>query len=519
MATSSSDPDSVLRRTALNDLFSQGAIEFLAAAIDAACDANRPDALQHLASLADTIPRDSLAAGDSALLDYFMANLWSGLKSLNATHSHGGWEWECIEAERELICLRRAIRSKDFGSLPVYRVCQIHTNLGNCYNTIGRFVEAVDAWSDALAINTEFGMARANLAIGLWHYSQSLYDNGTAVIMAREAWRALDPDGLEGIEPYAIDSFARTRAEIEAAIPREAFAHDFDLNGASIGHTDAEIDYRRWCLDRRLFLHPLNDLGPYTIAARDILTAPSIVTSIGEGPQFHGFFNQIKQEYCSARWLSYESALASEPHFSDRDVLLYNTLDYPCYSLATEKAKLAFRALYSLFDKIAFFVNAYLGLGIPEDRVSFRSLWYAEQTRKKGIRSEFKARENWPLRGLFWLGKDLYEKNPEFRGVMDPDSERISEVRNHLEHKYLKLHDLMWAGPGSSKLFADDLAESVCRDEFERMNLRLLSLTRAAIVYLSLGVHREERLRSALRPKGKITPPMFLDRWDDEWKR
>jgi LA2681-like HEPN len=41
---------------------------------------------------------------------------------------------------------------------------------------------------------------------------------------------------------------------------------------------------------------------------------------------------------------------------------LYNTLDYPTYSVAIEKVKAAYRLAYSLFDKIAFFLNAYLDL-------------------------------------------------------------------------------------------------------------------------------------------------------------
>ena len=36
----------------------------------------------------------------------------------------------------------------------------------------------------------------------------------------------------------------------------------------------------------------------------------------------------------------------------NRDVLLYNTLDYPAYGLAVEKVKVAFRMAYSIFDKI-----------------------------------------------------------------------------------------------------------------------------------------------------------------------
>lgn len=117
-----------------------------------------------------------------------------------------------------------------------------------------------------------------------------------------------------------------------------------------------------------------------------------------------------------------------------------------------------------------------------------------------------------------WVGKDLYEDTPEFRAVMDPDAERLNHVRNHLEHKHLRVHDSMWSGvePGAA---ADGLTESIYKDDFVDMTLRLLALSRAALMYLSLGVHAEERARAAARPANAITPPMPLDIWEDDWKR
>jgi hypothetical protein len=340
--------------------------------------------------------------------------------------------------------------------------------------------------------------------------------------MAREAWRELEPSALLGLEPGAGDYFAKCRAGIAAAVTDKVLDTKIDFDAFSLGATKEEEAYRRWCLAHRLFLNPLNDIGPVAIAAQDILTCPSIVVPLGKGPRHHGFFNQIKQEYCAARWLAYEALQSSEPHFADAGVLLYNTLDYPNYSVAAEKLKLAFRALYSLFDKIAFFLNAYMDLKIPDRRVSFRGIWYEGQEKKKGIRPEFKNRANWALRGLFWLGKDLFEDVLEFRAVIDPDAERLNEIRNHLEHKYLKLHLDLWAGPiagAAGGSLSDDLAQSVSQADFEAMTMRLFALLRAAIIYLSLGIHQEERMRAASRPAGTITPPMVLDVWEDDWKR
>ena len=153
----------------------------------------------------------------------------------------------------------------------------------------------------------------------------------------------------------------------------------------------------------------------------------------------------MKQEFVSARFQYYEGVNTETPHFSDKEVLLLNTLDYPSYSLSIEMVKSSFRMLYSIFDKIAFFLNNYLKLEIPPDKVLFRTFWYENRSKKNGIREKFIKYENWPLRGLFWLSKDLYENKGGFRESLEPDAQKLNEIRNHLEHRYLKLHDNLWS--------------------------------------------------------------------------
>ena len=48
--------------------------------------------------------------------------------------------------------------------------------------------------------------------------------------------------------------------------------------------------------------------------------------------------------------------------------------------------------------------------------------------------------------------------------------------------------------------------------------LRVFELARAGLIYLSLGMHREERCRAKLKDGTKIMP-MALDLWDDTWKK
>lgn len=508
----------VLARSTLADMPAEEAVSMVGSTVDAASAQQRPDVLIHVQTLATALRPESLTPRLRTLLDYFLSILWNDLRRLRYGGSAEMWKWESEETESEVVCLRKALRSDGVMDLPMERVCQLHTNLGNCLNTIGRFIEAQQCWRLALAIEPRFGMARGNFGMGLWHYACAVYDPGHTAVLAREAWRLLDPNALLGLVPGAAEYFAGVRAEIESALGANVLDHDTDLGAFSLGDTDAERKYRAWCLKRGLFLNPMNDLGSHAIAAHDIVTVPSIVTEVLEGPRFHGSFNQLKQEFCSARWLVYEALHFEGPHFSDRGVLIYNTLDYPCYSLANDKLRLGFRSLYSLFDKIAFFLNAYLELGIPERAVSFRSIWYDSQQRKRGIRTEFASRSNWPLRGMYWLAKDLYEDAPDFRAVMDPDAERLNQVRNHLEHKQLRVHDAMWGGPVPGAT-TDKLTESISKDGFVAMTLRLLALARSSLLYLSYGVHSEEQARASTRPKGAMTLPMPLNVWDDNWKR
>ena len=104
--------------------------------------------------------------------------------------------------------------------------------------------------------------------------------------------------------------------------------------------------------------------------------------------------------------------------------------------------KAAYRLCYSLFDKIAFFLNHYMKLGIPERRISFRHVWRDKEAGP--VRQAFLASENWPWRGLFWLSKDLYES--DLSNVLEPDARALHDLRNHLEHKYVKVV----APPGSA---------------------------------------------------------------------
>ncbi len=515
------------RLMAVSDIFGlkqDDAISCVGSLIDLSTDLHREEGLNRAIQWCDQLKGVNLSSVQQATLSYFKGNAWSSLRQLR--HRTGGnvWEWEQPELEKEIICLRLAAKAADIPDFPQQRLCQIYTNLGNLLDHIGRFVEAVWYYDKALAIDPNFGMAMGNKGFALTNYGRTLYDHGHASIFLKIAHGLIKEALKLPLEPGASEGFSQKIKWVESVLKPEFLSAPIDLTNSTMGRTKAEKAYRLWCLRERLFINPLNDLGNHPIANRDVLMTPSIVVEFDEGPTLHAFFNALKQEYVSARFLLYDGINAPGPHFSDRDVRLYDTLDYPAYGLATEKIKIAFRMAYSIFDKIAFFLNHYLKLHIPDRQTALRTLWYQEQKQTKPLRPEFQTRQNWPMRGLYWLSKDLYTSDPGFREAIEPEARNLNKYRNHLEHKYLKLHMKDWAGPvdtqdTAGKAIEDSLAFSVYRDDFEHSTISIMRLARAALIYLSLAVHIEERNKSKSPDANTVIVPMHMDIWEDDWKR
>jgi hypothetical protein len=500
------------------------AFQALGSLIDYADDHAAPDLAQRALGFADQLQAGNLNDERLALLDYFRANAWACLYTKRRDDRGAVWSWDQPELQAQIFHLRRALRSAGFNALHPIRRCQILTNLANQFDAVGRFVEAQEYWTRALAIEPNFWMARGNRGRGLMYYANALYDPGHEGVLAQHAHGDLlgalvAVDGHpEFGDPSVPPMFASAAASIGRAYDLEAIETSYDADSPPLEEA-GEAGYRRWCLDHRLFLNPLNDVLARPIAASDVLGLPTFTTSVDEPPIVIGFFNQLKQEFVSARWLYYSGQHAGEPHASDREVLLYNTLDYATYGFAVEQVKLSFRMAYSIFDKIAYFLNRYLKLGIPLTSVSFRSVWRTKNGER--VRDLFEASENWPLRGLFWISKDLYE--PGVRAVAEPDAEALAELRNHLEHKYVKVHEMGLPRPRENSdrkdPFFDDLAYAITRSDLERKAQRILKLARSALIYLSLGMHREERQRAAKASKDTLKMPMILDVIPDDWKR
>lgn len=316
-------------------------------------------------------------------------------------------------------------------------------------------------WDRAIAIIAVFAPAHANRGNGLFHYGRALYDQNHGALLclgAHDSFRAAVAEGALYDSP---ESLAQRPVFTEKAVETAERVHidtarDVLQQTLSLGGSRTERAYRSWALQNRLFLNPLNDLGEYSVAARDVLHLPSLtVKPSAEPPALFGFYNQTKQEFISARWQCFEGLSVDRKHFSDRDTQLYDTLGIPAYSLAVEKMKLAFRMVYSLLDKVAFFVNDYFDVGLPERQVSLRNVRYKPSGALKTLSPIFRNRQNWPLRGLYWLSRDIYKQ--AFKELAEPGAEGHADLRNHLEVKYCQIYEDLAIGYSQESMFRNGI--------------------------------------------------------------
>jgi len=457
---------------------------------DLAIELGRKDSLVCVLDWYEILEQKSFCDEESIFLDYSRAS------AIAEERLGTKWQWEQTTLARELFYLRRAVSHQKFKQIPDNFKCMCLNNLGNKLRIAGRLIEALDYWRRALEVQPNFGMSLCNRAIHLANYAKVLEDPNEQTLFLwvahKEASAALAPTALFGDvrdEPTR-EATKKLKEWIESIMDVEEIAALDPLTWQDTSSTEEECDYRHWCLVNCLYLNPLNDLGRYTVATNDSMGLAAHVVPVSEPHKFESFFDQMKQEYVSARWLLYDGLMVKIPHFSDRYVSLHATEPRPSLSLAIEKVKTAYRISYSLFDKVGFFMNAYMELGIPEKQISFRRLW---RTGEKGlIRKEFDVTDNWGFCALYWLAKDFFEKaNDE---VAEPQAHGLSDIRNHLEHKYLRV-----TVAESPTVPDDDLALMVSREQFEGKTMHLLKLARSALIYLAIGIGFEERRRQPSR--------------------
>ncbi|PTJ22591.1 LA2681 family HEPN domain-containing protein [Staphylococcus simulans] len=395
----------------------------------------------------------------------------------------------------------------------------INVNYCNLLTAIGKYSTAIYEMRK-LAI-TQFGMAIGNLGTEIFDYACLDYTNNKELLY-KYSYQLLNialTYGDDDVHPGAKEFYHNKMNSLNTTNDFNPYDTEYSvkslleedgLDDYKLMKNNDNQDYWNWVAKNNLALNTLNDLDYLAKPKYDILHLPSILSPIDDYSSFYGIFNQIKQEYCSARYMLYEGIYSEKNHFSDENVYLVNTLDYPKYGLNIEKVKYAYRSAYALFDRIGYFLNKYFELGLVDRKVSFRSIWNSKYS---GISKFFK--NNIGLKGMYWTYKDLFA-TPISKDLsyIDLKLRRTYDIRNIMEHRYLKVLDSNFIEEASNEW--DKLAYTITSDELNELGMNLFRTCRELIILLCFTVNINENNKEKSNKGHVINIP--LDKFEDEWK-
>lgn len=95
------------------------------------------------------------------------------------------------------------------------------------------------------------------------------------------------------------------------------------------------------------------------------------------------------------------------------------------------------------------------------------------------------------------ISKDLFysdEDSKEFLSVLEPEADKLSEIRHHLEHKFMSIKVLDVARYETVRDRERNFY--ITEDDLELKTLHLAQLAREAMIYLSFAVHIQESQKS-----------------------
>lgn len=477
-------------------------LDELGAIIDRACDNKDEEELKLIIVLNEDYVEREPESIIKARLYYLLANTWAGLHSIRYKLDENSiWNYEQEEINKQIVYLRKAKQEKSFSLLPEDYQLSVLTNLANIFSHSGRTIYALRLYNQALELNPDFFMALANRGICLKTYAQLDYDSGHKNIFIKLAYDDLKK-AVPFLEEYSlIDSYYNNILElckiniktIENHYPKEFLNSILELDNFSLGKSKDERQFRSWTLYNTLFLNSINDIGYKKIASHDPLNLPCLFTIEPDIPKYISYFNQLKQEFITYRHLLDEGINYKTKKFYDKDTAIIDDLQLNVNDINTEKIKLAFRGFYSIFDKIAYFLNEYFELDLKENRIYFNTVWKMKNNKER-FNPKFNEFGNLALRGLYFISKDLFfdDKNEDeklFIKLIEPEARNINIIRNHLEHKFIniKIFDVK-----KNYEIENGKIENISSSELEEKTIHLAKLIREAIIYLSFAIHIEE---------------------------
>jgi len=450
----------------------------------------------------------------------------SGRKETGATHQYNlsnafaaeyhiyQREGEAEKARESLLSQRRLLQELLLRerTLPTDLRIKVHTNCANALDETGRSVEAIDHFVAAWRLNPAHMLAKGNCGFTLTRLApvsgaRGRHNLDAGIALLEEACAA--PQNILAYAPPSavanlVEKRDKARAKVERLIKNglhglEAWrTHRREVHG----QPPAPAWLARIVGDRLLL-----SLNQFPLASEQEALDDLFFATLSSGSDSASeewalgliyVLNAIKEEFAVARYLYYQAIDSqSEDTTARSKVTTYaDAGTFAEFGLAVGLLKAGFRTSIDILDKIAFFLNAYMKLGLGERQVSFGTVWYRHGDRTKGEHptvQDSRKRNIW-LRALSDLRDDWFADR--FPGP-------FRDLRNIGTHRGLVLFSTTEEGAADGIRTIDDHAIEA---------LLMLRSVKAAIEYLVLFTNAEEKERMATAKKeGRmLTRPLNL---------
>lgn len=387
---------------------------------------------------------------DESCYYYSVANLYAEL------YSYSQLDWFSDDLSMAVLYFRKALHAigEDLWNREAIALKScIETNLANNLSSQGRALCSIPFYDSA--INKGNPIAFVSKASNELFIADSLYDQGHSIYHLRCAYsNFLEAENLKHLmHPSQRESVAEGSNLKKFSQWYQDKSEDFYFNDEfKLGGIDRkEREYLNWVDGEKLFLNDLNDILSGDLVKQDVLSLPSFVTSINqtlslsESLAYHGNFDELKNDFCYARYLLFVGLSIPEDtdHFYNKTYRHVDDFSYSINNLKTSHYKNSFRVFYSLLDKIAYFIYRFFDLGpIDNDgRVSFISIFVNTRGKTAKPNKALESSKNPFIHALFFILKDIRELKSytNISKWVDPDVASYDEIRNAMEHRSLKI--------------------------------------------------------------------------------
>ncbi|WP_240033953.1 LA2681 family HEPN domain-containing protein [Planococcus salinus] len=227
--------------------------------------------------------------------------------------------------------------------------------------------------------------------------------------------------------------------------------------------------YREWCAEHRLLLNGANDIDPAKASKIETFRYRPAGDDKEQAEFLESFLKSLMQEFTALRWTLFEA-------LEDSEVSAEGGYD------RTEQLKSVYRHAFSLFDKIALFLNHAYKLEVDLPRTSMQRIWFEEEHPKKPLKPFIKDTKNDALKALYWLSKELFGYERSDRQSLPMI--RATQLRHQLERSFVQVVESPEAAVKTGELRKHQMTQK----ELERMAVTLTFKARTALMYLRYAV-------------------------------